>query len=108
LIDADKLEEYVLQEMTFFDNADEDVMYNAIQGQPTVDAAPVVHGEWVEYKPKKDGCVVFPTRSYYCSECGKNSAFIVNGMESMPTKAFGRLIYNYCPHCGAKMCEDEP
>jgi hypothetical protein len=78
-----------------------------IQQQPTVDAAPVVHGKWVEYKPENNDYGMLPAASYYCSECRNNSAFTVDGMEPMPTKAFGRLIYKYCPHCGAKMDLEE-
>ena len=50
---------------------------------PSVDAAPVVHGRWIE-KP-----YLFGTTKY-CSICGLNYG--------MP-----HGVFNYCPNCGAKM-----
>lgn len=54
----------------------------------TVDAAPVVHGRWID----ENGFLFMPLpkghRWCHCSECGE---MIV-----------GRP-YNYCPNCGAKM-----
>lgn len=50
---------------------------------PSVDAAPVVHGRWIE-----KSYLLGTTR--YCSECGENYG--------MP-----HGVFNYCPHCGAKM-----
>jgi hypothetical protein len=51
---------------------------------PTVDAAPVVRGEWLE-----DDSV--PGMAY-CSSCKKSCAAIYN--------------FNYCPSCGADMRSD--
>lgn len=50
---------------------------------PSADAAPVVHGRWIE-----KSYLLGTTR--YCSECGENYG--------MP-----HGVFNYCPHCGAKM-----
>lgn len=50
---------------------------------PTVDAARIVHGEWIK-KPYLLGT----TR--YCSRCGENYG--------MP-----HGVFNFCPNCGAKM-----
>ena len=58
-----------------------------IEKMPTVDAAPVVHGQWIE-KPFLLGT----TR--VCSECGD--------YYGMP-----HGIFNYCPNCGAKMDKEE-
>lgn len=55
---------------------------------PTIDAAPVVHGEWtetVEYR----GCLRY--HHITCSECGTEAK------EKTP----------YCPHCPAKMDKEE-
>jgi hypothetical protein len=54
-----------------------------IEKSPAADVVEVRHGEWIE-KPYLLGT----TR--YCSRCGENYG--------MP-----HGIYNYCPHCGAKM-----
>ena len=51
---------------------------------PAVDAAPVVHGNWIECYER--------SRHYYCSNCGK-----VQGIAS--------IVMKYCPECGAKMAE---
>lgn len=55
-----------------------------VDAQPTVDAVPVVHGEWVvcgdgEYVP------------FMCSACGKTTSW------------YHAQTANYCPNCGAKM-----
>lgn len=51
---------------------------------PLVDVAPVVHGQWV------NGC--------QCSVCGDRHG---------PYNSRHKPFYNYCPHCGAKMDEEE-
>jgi uncharacterized paraquat-inducible protein A len=48
-----------------------------LETQPTVDAAPVRHGQWEEHDDKT-----------WCSECNQSN------------KAYKPP---YCPHCGAKM-----
>ena len=53
--------------------------------KPNVDAAPVVHGRWIE-RMYKTGDIT--SLSYFCSECDCEHYF-------------GRA--NYCPNCGAKM-----
>ena len=61
---------------------------------PTVDAVPVVHGEWIEgnRRPKSG--------KFCCSVCHMDCYDI------QPTRATGwkkRCRYSYCPNCGAKM-----
>lgn len=57
--------------------------------QPTVDAVPVRHGEWI-HKWSGCGSVWLEQR---CSECGLT-------FEEEP------IDYNYCPNCGARMGEE--
>ena len=57
--------------------------YNAIFCLPTADVAPVRHGRWAE--TVTDGFLFVS-----CSACGFKT---------------GRIDYNYCPNCGAKMDE---
>ena len=73
LIDADRLKQY-------FDIVgvnDYGCSFATIDSQPTVDAEPVRHGNWI-----RNG--VFCAK---CSECGKNSVD----------------IGKYCSNCGAKL-----
>ncbi len=60
---------------------DSESMKSLLAQAPTVDAAPVVHGRWVE----RDFGM-----AHECSECGHCELF---------------LLTNYCPDCGAKMDE---
>lgn len=57
-----------------------------VKSAPTIDAAPVVHGRWIECD--EDGRR--PKSHYECSICGG-----VWGVSAMAMR--------YCPTCGAKM-----
>jgi len=60
---------------------------DVIDNAPTVDAVPVVHGEWID----RNGSIVAPFwERYECSECGARSD-----------------NSKYCPNCGARMDADE-
>ena len=63
----------------------EDVL-SSIENAPTVDAAPVVHGHWIEHPNVEivDGKRI---SNYECSEC----------------LCWYRTHENYCGECGAKM-----
>lgn len=50
----------------------------------TVEAKPVVRGEWVEFDIDYGG---IPTVGYQCSECGQSNGFLTD----------------FCPNCGADM-----
>lgn len=79
LIDADELLKY----KTDHDMISTHLIYNA----PTVDAEPVRHGQWLS---REEG-VVYPFwERYTCSVCGKHADDT-----------------DYCPHCGARMDEDD-
>jgi len=79
-----------------------DWIYMLINEQPTIDAVPVVRGEWKLYGNDDDSGM-----SYWCTVCNfqlsedlfysgyKNGRWIENG------------VFKYCPNCGAKM-EVEP
>ena len=58
-------------------------LVDVFAGIPAADAAPVVHGCWIE-KPFLMGT------SRFCSKCGDNFG--------MP-----HGVYRYCPTCGARM-----
>jgi predicted RNA-binding Zn-ribbon protein involved in translation (DUF1610 family) len=83
LIDAD-----ALKEADFQDFSNTDVM-NAIDNAPTIDAEPVVRGEWVTTR------TIIHDGEPYCSLCGQEAL-----------TEYGRRTYiksNYCPNCGVKM-----
>lgn len=102
LIDADRLYNTIIDEIDpisiSMDGGEmRGMMRTIIAEEPTVDAAPVVHGEWIgehgEHVPLMNG---IPDNSCSCSICGK---WLVASDEYCP------LGY-YCPNCGAKMDEE--
>lgn len=74
LIDRDKLLKTIPSE--------EMVARMAVMSAPPVDAQPVRHGHWVGVDDE-------PCEVWECDMCG----YIYEG----------DFVYNYCPHCGAKM-----
>lgn len=62
--------------------SEEMVARMAVMSAPTVDAQPVRHGHWVGVDDE-------PCEVWECDMCG----YIYEG----------DFVYNYCPHCGAKM-----
>ncbi len=54
----------------------------ALKEQPTLDVAPVGHGEWIQHGNVDEGFQFF-----LCSNCN----------------AVGHPIFHHCPNCGAKM-----
>lgn len=95
-IDADALIEY-LKEM--WGRWDEDDWYEAqakdalkgdieiVNKQPTLDVAPVVHGEFILINRRYIASDGWEYKEYKCSRCGRVTV--------EPD--------NYCPRCGAKM-----
>ena len=68
-----------------------------INDAPTIEARPVVRGEWldiggnpVQFDKKAEGC---PTRSCYCSVCND----WLTASDEYPAKGW------FCPNCGADM-----
>lgn len=90
LIDADKFIEYLGldAENSREENLGEIVTLEDFDRQETVDAEPVRHGRWDDVS---DYCDTI----YRCSACSEEFTLI----EGMPQDN----LYNYCPHCGAKM-----
>lgn len=60
--------------------------------EATIEAAPVVHGEWSTIEDDYAGLIALQ-----CSECNQEYWF----EDDPPLK-----IYNYCPNCGARMVGD--
>ena len=60
-----------------------------IKSMPTIEAVPVVHGEWLEQED------MMLDTYYDCSVCGESFTTI----DGTPSDN----LFNYCPNCGAKM-----
>ncbi len=70
--------------------------YNRIENAPAVDVAPVVHGRWIDDRT-----------NIMCSVCG---ARYKDEIVFMPYVYVSGKRYDgleHCPHCGAKMDEDD-
>ena len=88
LIDADVLVK-IIDKHTNDENQLDDDITCILEEIPTVEAVPVVHGEWVFVR---EG--TYNSRRAYCSACGKRSG--IGGIQENQMKP-------YCPNCGAKM-----
>lgn len=89
LIDADALGELVIHGV---------VHYEDIMAQPTVDAVPARHGKWII----RDN----PGTGWYritCSECGENVTSEAPCIGFLPN---AKVMWDYCPYCGARMVEE--
>ena len=75
-----------------FDEFVTKIIPNIINNQKEIDAAPIVHAQWLELVPG-DG-------SPYCSNCKRTA--LGRGLFLNP-KLMDWYITSYCPHCGAKM-----
>lgn len=87
LIDADKIDfNEVFIGTTDFAKDTRETAQNLIDAQPTIEAAPVVHGEWVKAKYDAE----YECSNYHCIE-----------YERLTKSGF--KLPNFCPNCGAKM-----
>ena len=65
-----------------------------MEEQPTIEAAPVVHGRW-------DKCWQEKSKHYFqCSNC--QTAYM-DGVSGAIAPEYGSRAWRYCPNCGAKM-----
>ena len=65
-----------------------DMIIRGIENEPTVEAVPVVHGEWIDTQPD------------YHHGCGKN-AHVCSSCQDYYTPDYEYM--NFCPNCGADM-----
>ena len=66
-----------------------------IMEQPTVEAVPVVHGEWLDF-----------FGDYSTAECDQCAECYEVSPDSEPKKEYFEAFkqcYNFCPNCGADM-----
>ena len=92
LIDVDKIK----LPQGFFEKVDNvPKFYEWLSTLPTVDAEPVRHGRWII----KDN----PDTEWYqitCSECGEDVTSTAPCIGFFPN---AKVLWDYCPYCGAKM-----
>ena len=68
---------------------------NCIEDAPTVEAVPVVHGEWLDFYG-----------DYSTAECDQCAECYEVSPDSEPKKEYFEAFkqcYNFCPNCGADM-----
>lgn len=76
--------------------AREDALY-IIDKAPTIDAVPVVRGEWKRGREFSSyPRVPFIGDAYYCSNCEEEAYWDTD---------YGQQLFGFCPNCGAKMEE---
>ena len=92
-IDADALVHDLIHNRSFYPVC----ARRAIEDAPTIDAKPVVHGEWeecdwVEYDGHGE-CIHYPKKGCVCTNCRNafKKEFVISPR------------VDYCPHCGADM-----
>ena len=69
-----------------------------IDGQPTADVQPVVHGKWIE----TSDCLATP--KHYCSRCEILAhTHLVLSLNSTAQYRIEAYLDDYCPNCGARM-----
>ena len=92
LIDADKLKD------TWLHSADHTGRFvDFIDNAPTIDAEPIIHAHWEETgRFEKDGV------NYICYRCS-----ICGGLHRERRKQTGNPKSIGCPHCRAKMDEEQ-
>lgn len=88
LIDADALKALIIRRRKEAKTLTGIDMVMVVDDAPTVDAAPVKHGQWI---PVLNGIDDDTNPAFDCSEC-----------DAMYNKK-----HNYCPACGAKMDLEE-
>jgi hypothetical protein len=72
-----------------------DWIYMLINEQPTIDAVPVVRGEWKRGREFSSyPRVPFIGDAYYCSNCEEEAYWDTD---------YGQQLFGFCPNCGAKM-----
>lgn len=94
-IDADRLDEIVQDLNEHYEVPITRYEYKRISGVlfefPTADVRKNVHGEWLKSNESA-------LRPYMCSNCG-----CLYDVDTV----MGKIVWNYCPNCGAVMDESE-
>ncbi len=90
LIDADSIQEELAALILYSAGTPEgeciDYAHNLIDAQSTIDALPVVHAHWIEFRTNSGNT------HYKCSHCGKEVSY-----------PYAKKRWKYCIECGARM-----
>ena len=96
LIDAEKIDfNEVFGGQSDFAKDTRGAAQSLIDAQPTVEAVPVVHGEWLDFYG-----------DYSTAECDQCAECYEVSPDSEPKKEYFEAFkqcYNFCPNCGADM-----
>ncbi len=98
LIDADKLKDAVYESFAPYQMEWARTIHQTnktIDAQPTVEAVPVIHGEWLNFYG-----------DFSTAECNKCSSLYEVSPNDEPEEEFFnafKQFYNFCPNCGADM-----
>lgn len=93
MIDADKLKEELSYKSSATDFDIDSVILRVIDEQPTIDAVPVVHGEWEQVEVIDYDGISMNDDAARCTVCGHVEQSVY----------WARTYYHYCPNCGANM-----
>ena len=112
MIDADRLKAEIMGWCVVTDDLvgmgkrhEREIVLQAIEESPAIDAAPVVRGEWVvDECDTTDDVPSFSWIDFHCSECDTDYG-LQEGQYGWCR--YEKIPYQYCPNCGAKM-EDKP
>lgn len=100
LIDADAItcsteltKKIIVRNLVPYINVDDIIEF--IDALPTIEAAPVVHGEWELYEDFKTN-----TTKVRCSVCHESGVLDETMLVDLNTRI---RLNKFCPNCGAKM-----
>lgn len=82
---------------SFFSAVEKAKIQVEIENEPSEDVAPVVHAHWVPQHPNNRTGKAY---TFVCSNCKK---FAIRSRQA----SIDELGYVFCPHCAAKMDEEE-
>ena len=99
LIDADALKEWVDEFVSVYKKSDKKEIRDYIECAPTIDAEPVRLGKWIVKENHGTGWYRIT-----CSECGEDVTSTAPCIGYMPII---KVLWDYCPDCGARMDGDE-
>jgi hypothetical protein len=103
LIDADALMKVIREHdyplRSHFNSTDNGMftigVQQAVDDAPTIDAVPMVRGEWKRGREFSSyPRVPFIGDAYYCSNCEEEAYWDTD---------YGQQLFGFCPNCGAKM-----